>query len=143
MGCLILCTHSCGKQADPELTLAPSLPSGLPVYSQLMRPLGPTCSEGACQPGPELGKKSKLTPPIFQATRCSRSRKTNRGAMWTCTAEPPGSRGMLGLGAQVSGAGDSEGLVPLIPFPTSFIPVSFTVHSSDGCGDPGCGGSWF
>lgn len=77
MGCLTLCTHSCGKQVDLELTLAPSLPSGLPVYSQLMRPLRPTCSEGAYQPGPELGKKSKLAPPIFQATRCSRSRKTN------------------------------------------------------------------
>lgn len=47
------------------------------------------------------------------------------------------------LGAQVSGAGDSEGLVLLVPFPTSFIPVSFTVSSSDGCGDPGYGGSWF
>lgn len=141
MGCLILCTHSSGKQADPELTLAPSLPSGLPVYSQLMRPLGPTCSEGACQPGPELGKKIKADPTHLPGHRCSRSRKINRGAMWTWTAEPPGNRGMLG--AQVSGAGDSEGLVPLVPFPTFFIPVSFTVHSSDGCGDPGCGGSWF
>lgn len=47
-------------------------------------------------------------------------------------------RGMLG--AQVSEAGDSE---VLVPFPTSFIPVSFTVSTSDSCGDPGCGGSWF
>lgn len=96
MGCLTLCTHSCEKQADLELTLAPSLPSGLPVYSQLMRPLSPTCSEGAYQPGPELGKKSKLAPPIFQATRCSRSRKTNRGAMWTWAAEPLEAEACLG-----------------------------------------------
>lgn len=60
--------------------------------------------------------------------------------MEPCGATEPLEGQRRCLGARVSGAGDSE---VLVPFPTSFIPMSFIVSNSDGCGDPGCGGSWF